>query len=100
MNNSKDIHSNKLQVILEFLFFLRDKTIDIINLLNDNSILFFQFLANNAKEDIDENNDDKNRINYKYINDGNIEFPEMKRVLNYRKIIKARMKYSSSIIYL
>ena len=65
MNNSKDIHSNKLQVILEFLFFLRDKTIDIINLLNDNAILFFQFLTNNAKEDIDENNDDKNRINYK-----------------------------------
>ena len=43
-NNSNGIKAEKIQVILEFLFFIRDKTIDIIHLLNKSASLFFEFL--------------------------------------------------------
>ena len=43
-NNSNGIKVEKIQVILEFLFFIRDKTIDIIHLLNKSASLFFEFL--------------------------------------------------------
>ena len=38
------INNERLQVIVEFLFFIRDKTIDIIHLLNKTAPLFFEFL--------------------------------------------------------
>ena len=38
------INNERLQVILEFLFFIRDKTIDIIHLFNKTAPLFFEFL--------------------------------------------------------
>ena len=82
--SNKDINPDKLQAILEFLFFLRDKTIDIIHLLIDNAILFFQFLTNNGEQELDEDIDDENIINYKYINDGNIELPEMKMDVKFK----------------
>ena len=43
-NNFKVINNEKLQVVLEFLFFIRNKTIDIIQLLNQTASLFFEFL--------------------------------------------------------
>ena len=43
-NNSNEIKAEKIKVILEFLFFIRDKTIDIIHLLNKSASLFFEFL--------------------------------------------------------
>ena len=43
-NNSDEIDYKKVQVILEFLFFIRDKTIDLIHLLNETALLFFEFL--------------------------------------------------------
>ena len=84
LNYSKDINASKLQAILEFLFFLRDKTIDIIHILNDNAILFFQFLTNNAHEELDEDNDDENNIYYNYINDDNIGLLEMKMEVKFK----------------
>ena len=42
--NPEDINYRKIQAILEFLFFIRDKTISIIHLLNNSSTLFFNFL--------------------------------------------------------
>ena len=54
-----DINPERLQVIIEFLFFIRDKTIAIIHLLNDAAILFFDFLnkgsSNNLKDKFNEN---------------------------------------------
>ena len=43
-DNSKEISSEKIQAILEFLFFIRDKTIDTIHILNKTAPLFFEFL--------------------------------------------------------
>ena len=43
-DNSKEISSEKIQAILEFLFFIRDKTTDTIHILNKNAPLFFEFL--------------------------------------------------------
>ena len=42
--NPETIDYRKIQVILEFLFFIRDKTISIIHILNKTSTLFFNFL--------------------------------------------------------
>lgn len=42
--NPEAINYRKIQVILEFLFFIRDKTISIIHLFNNASTLFFNFL--------------------------------------------------------
>ena len=42
--NNFIIQPNKLQVIIEFLFFLRDKAIDIIHLLEKDSALYFPLL--------------------------------------------------------
>ena len=42
--NPETINYRKIQVILEFLFFIRDKTISIIHILNKTSTLFFNFL--------------------------------------------------------
>ena len=38
------IEPNKLEVIIEFLFFLRDKSIDIIHILNSNASNFFSLI--------------------------------------------------------
>ena len=45
-NNSEGISNEKIQVILEFLFFVRDKTIKTNHLLNESSSQFFEFLNN------------------------------------------------------
>ena len=56
INNTDRITSKKLQVILEFLFFIRDKTSAIIHSLNEASSLFFQFLNQYSfKKSIDKN---------------------------------------------
>ena len=56
INNTDRITSKKLQVILEFLFFIRDKKSAIIHLLNEASSLFFQFLNQYSfKKSIDKN---------------------------------------------
>ena len=60
--NPEGISYKKIQVILEFLFFIRDKTISIIHLLNETSTLFFNFLNQySSGKKIEEN--DKNEIN-------------------------------------
>ena len=65
--NTDRIKSNNLQVILEFLFFIRDKTNDIIHLLNETSSLFFEFLNQNSpKKNANKNEtteEAKNEIN-------------------------------------
>ena len=43
-NSPGIINYKKLQVITEFLFFIRDKTVNIIHLLNKNVLIFFEFL--------------------------------------------------------
>ena len=45
LNNSDEIDYNKIQVILEFLFFIRDKSIFLINLLKITFSLFSEFLS-------------------------------------------------------
>ena len=45
LNNSDKIDYNKIQVILEFLFFIRDKSIFLINLLKIIFSLFSEFLS-------------------------------------------------------
>ena len=66
-DNVDKIKYQNLQVILEFLFFIRDKTIDIIHLLNQTSSLFFEFLNQNSlKKNINQNEiteEVKNEIN-------------------------------------
>ena len=42
--NPETINYRKIQVILEFLFFIRDKIISIIHIFNKTSTLFFNFL--------------------------------------------------------
>ena len=80
LNNSDDINYRKIQVILEFLFFIRDKSIFTIHLLNEASSLFFEFLNQySSDKKIDkENEKNKNEIeeiksnnNIKY--DGNVD---------------------------
>ena len=56
----KEIKYDKIQAILEFLFFIRDKTISIIHLLNEASTLFFDFLNKNSNSTI--NTTEKNEI--------------------------------------
>ena len=54
----------KIQVILEFLFFIRDKLIFTIHLLNEASSLFFEFLNqySSAKKIDKDNENNKNEI--------------------------------------
>lgn len=42
LKNPKGITADKFQVIIEFLFFIRDKIIDTIHLLNE-TVVFFLF---------------------------------------------------------
>ena len=76
-DNSDDISSKKIQVILEFLFFIREKTIDIIHILDDTSAHFFEFLNQNSNERkrIDEDKDN-NVINKNDITDDENEEEE------------------------
>lgn len=55
MNKNDIISSEKLQVIIEFLFFIRDKTVDIIHLLNETVLLFFEFLNQCCKPKKEQN---------------------------------------------
>ena len=64
------IEPNKLEVIIEFLFFLRDKTIDIIHILNSNSSFFFSLL--NHEEISDNNDNEKIKNNQIMIKNGKI----------------------------
>lgn len=43
LKNPKGITADKFQVIIEFLFFIRDKIIDTIHLLNETVVFFFIF---------------------------------------------------------
>ena len=56
------IQANKLQVIVEFLFFMRDEAIDIIHLLKKSSALYFSLLnsPNIIKDDESIKNEDTN----------------------------------------
>lgn len=70
------IEPNKLEVIIEFLFFMRDKTIDIIHILNSNSSFFFSLLNHEEISDNDDNEKIKNNqiiIKNDKINDENEE---------------------------
>ena len=55
LNNNNIISSEKLQVITEFLFFIRDKTVDIIHLLNETVMQFFEFLNQCCKQKEEQN---------------------------------------------
>ena len=91
LNNTDRINYKKLQAILEFLFFIRDKTISIIHSLNETSSLFFEFLNENSlQKDIAKNeiieetkneisDDDSDNDDYDY--GFNIE--ELKKEFNY-----------------
>ena len=71
-SDSEGINYKKIQVILEFLFFIRDKTITIIHLLNEASTLFFEFLNQNSTNKIDKDNineTDENNIIENYCNE-------------------------------
>lgn len=57
-DNSKEISSEKIQAILEFLFFIRDKTIDTIHILNKTAPLFFDFLNQDSLDKKIENDDE------------------------------------------
>ena len=63
--NQDGFNSKKLQVILEFLFFIRDKTIDIIHLLNNAALFFFEYLNKfpSDKSELFKKNDDNIIIN-------------------------------------
>ena len=43
LKNPKGIIADKFQIIIEFLFFIRDNIIDTIHLLNETVVLFFIF---------------------------------------------------------
>ena len=60
-NNTDGINYAKIQVIIEFLFFIRDKTISTIHLLSESSSFFFEFL-NKFTSNKDNNIPDKNEI--------------------------------------
>lgn len=63
-DNPEIINPNKLQVIIEFLFFIRDKTVDIIHLLNDTVLVFFEFLNQcSARKKLEKENKIENEIN-------------------------------------
>ena len=64
VEDSTSINYDKIQVIVEFLFFIRDKTISIIHLLNEVSTLFFDFL--------NQNKNSINTLSDKNEKDGNI----------------------------
>ena len=90
LNNTDRINYKKLQAILEFLFFIKDKTISIIHSLNETSSLFFEFLNENslqkditkneiikeAKNEISDDDSDNDDNDYRF----NIE--ELKRQFN------------------
>ena len=71
LNNSKEFDYRKIQVILEFLFFIRDKSIFTIHLLNETSLLFFEYLTQYSsvkKNDKDDKNEIKEISNNKNLN--------------------------------
>ena len=61
-NSSGIINYKKLQVITEFLFFIRDKTVNIIHLLNKNVLIFFEFLNQCSPNKKEEKKNDINEI--------------------------------------
>ena len=64
------VEPKKLRVIIEFLFYIKDKTIDIIHILELNSICFFSLLnEQNIKENLNYN---INNIAFK--NDNNLAY--------------------------
>ena len=88
----KKVTYDKLQVILEFLFFVRNKIIITIHLLDETASLFFEFLNKNSpqkgtaqKEIIEEKNDINNDFFNDNDSDDDIEFnmEEIKMELNY-----------------
>lgn len=103
LKNPKGITADKLQVIIEFLFFIRDKTIDTIHLLNETVVLFFHFLNKNSldkqagqKEGIQINNnkeedfyddDDDNYYIEELKKDFNIKYSKNSKLEN-KKIFK------------
>ena len=78
-NKNSIIQPKRLQVIIEFLFFMRDKSIDIIHLLNKQSALYFPLLNRpNILKDINNNDKEINNINImnKDENQNNINYNE------------------------
>ena len=61
-NSSGIINYKKLQVITEFLFFIRDKTVNISHLLNKNVLIFFEFLNQCCPNKKEEKKNDINEI--------------------------------------
>ena len=57
------IESLKLQIILDFLFYLRDKTINIIHILEKNALSFFEYLNQKPSKNSEEEKESKNLIN-------------------------------------
>ena len=54
---SRSVHSElispqRLQVIIDFLFFIRDKSINIIHILEENALPFFEYLNEKFLEKI------------------------------------------------
>ena len=87
LKNPKGITADKLQVIIEFLFFIRDKTIDTIHLLNETVILFFYFLNKNSLDKQAEQKDGiqiNNNIDEDYSDDDsdNYYIEELKKDFN------------------
>ena len=89
LNNSKEIDYRKIQVILEFLFFIRDKSIFTIHLLNETSLLFFEYLTQYSsvkKNDKDDKNEIKEIGTNKNLNfdddDDNDDIGELKKDYN------------------
>lgn len=90
LNDSKEIDYRKIQVILEFLFFIRDKSIFTIHLLNETSLLFFEYLTQyssvkkNDKDDkseIKEISTNKN-LNFDDDDDNDDDIGELKKDYN------------------
>ena len=83
------IEPKKLQVIIEFLFFLRDKTIEDIHLINSESTKFFSFLNKDIKENSGEDQQQNliNKIkienNYEENYDDN-DLPELHKEINFQ----------------
>ena len=97
-NNTDGINYAKIQVILEFLFFIRDKTICTIHLLSESSSLFFEFLnkfISNKDLDPDQNeifefNNKENEI-HDFISDGDI-IEELKNNYMYNSSEEPKVK--------
>ena len=97
LNNKDRINNEKLQAILEFLFFIRDKTIAIIHLLNETSSLFFEFLNENSlqknitkkeiieetKDEISDNVDDDDEDDDDDDDDYSFNMEELKKEFKY-----------------